>query len=291
MGVQSRGYMSSPCPEGRLWKRRSLVSWIILVNVAVFVLWQFALQSRPFELFLSHHFMISADGLLQHFRVHTLVTHAFSHMELWHALWNLLFVWWFGRELEDMYGARDFAVLYFGAAIVAGLAHVAMQSWWGAPGGSALGASGAVMGIVIVYACFFPDRPMYVFGVFPIAIKWLAVLYVGSDLLGLVRGEQDRIGHAAHLGGAVFGLLYWKFDLRIFAEGARFRWSWLRRRPAPIAREPHPETREPDPKPSLDPGLSARVDELLDKIARDGIGSLTPDERAFLDSASRHYRS
>ncbi len=290
MGLYDRDYMGD-APRFRLafWRGRSLTWWLIVTNVTIFVLWQFRTLSPTLGAVLSQQFTVSTIGIVEHFRVHTLLTHAFSHMDPWHLLFNMLFVWWFGRELEDLYGVWDYAALYLGSAVVAGIGHVLLKSAIGAPQVPALGASGAVMGVVVVYAFLYPNRQIYIWGILPLTIKWAAILYVAMDLMGVVGGGSG-VAHAAHLGGALTGLLFYRFDLRPFGPaGPRGRWPF--RRSAPRApRRTQAEVEPPRLEPPPDPAVSARVDALLDKISREGLPSLTEEERSFLHEASRKYR-
>ena len=166
---------------------------------------------------------------------------------------------------------------------MASLAHVLLS------GGPALGASGGVMAVVVVYAFFFPNRRIFFMGLFPMTVKWLAILYVGIDLLG-VFNKSSGVAHFAHLGGALVGLLWYKLDVRLFgADGASFApriASLFRRRPKP--RRPAVER---EPERLVDPAVEARVDALLEKISRDGIGSLSDEERKFLKKASTRYKA
>ncbi|MEZ0227276.1 MAG: rhomboid family intramembrane serine protease [Planctomycetota bacterium] len=287
MGIDKRDYMHErrdPGLRGR-WAVMSVSSKIILLNAIVFVLWQIAPNPR----FMRDHFMMSWSGVFEHGRVWTLVTHAFSHQGFFHLLWNMAYLHYFGIELEQIYGRRNFSVLYLHGAITAGLAQTAWNHGWGVdvPG---LGASGAVMAVVIVTAIFYPQRIIYVFMV-PAPLWLLAFFKLLGDLTGMVSAA-DGVGHAAHLGGALAGAFFWFCDLRIFASPGQvehelslpsarsffaiFGRLFARREVIPIER-----TFDPD---------AARVDDILRKITREGMASLTVDERAFLEAASRKRR-
>jgi membrane associated rhomboid family serine protease len=237
---------------------------------------------------MRENFLVSWSNVFEHRRVWTLVTAAFSHEGLWHLIWNMFYLHWFALELEQIYGRRNFLLLYIYSAVVSSLAHVA---WSHAQGFDvpALGASGAVMAVVVVAAIFFPSRLVTIWWV-PLPLWLLAALKLLGDFTGLF-GMSDGIGHAAHLGGALAGVFFWWLDLRLFASpgqqefleepflGFRPLWRRLFSRPRPPVRElPHVE---PD---------SAQLDEVLRKIAREGMSSLTPDELAFLNAASERRK-
>lgn len=294
MGVDRRDYMH----EDR--GQRALVGWwwtlpvshkLIVVNALVFLLWQVpGLQGL-----MRDHFTVGWQGVFEQWRVWTLVTSAFSHHGLWHLLWNMLYLHWFGLDLEQLYGRRNFLLLYLYGAVVASLAHVAWSHGWGfdAP---ALGASGSVMAIVVVAALFFPRRTILFMMFIPVPLWLLACFKLLGDLTGMASGGGG-IAHAAHLGGAAAGLLFKLLDLRLFASPGQLeddgpRWAGLgallaRLRPRPTAVVGHASTGQ---GPRVDADTAVQVDELLRKIGREGLSSLTPDELAFLNAASERYR-
>ena len=162
-------------------------------------------------------------------------------------------------------------------------------------GAPMLGASGAVMGLTIVAAFMHPNMPIYIWGILPVRLKWLAIFFVVLDIAGLAN-QGDPVAHSAHLGGALMGLLFYKFDLRLFDRPGkidilqRLR-NFFRRKPRlRIVAKPvrHEESAMTGPKPDSD--TAARVDELLAKIHREGMGALSNEEKEFLEAASQKYR-
>jgi len=218
MGIYDRDYMRWETPDdgGRYqaWRPRrawTATSILLLVNVAVFLLWLMARSNPSLAGLMTRNFLLSRK-LLAAGHVWTLLTYAFSHMDFMHILFNMLFLHWFGRQLEQLYGREEYLVFYVACALVSGVAHVLLSPH------PALGASGSVMGIVVVYAFLFPNRKVFIYGLFPIEIKYLAVLYVAMDLFGVFGRpvQGDNIAHAAHLGGALMGLWYYKTNIRIY---------------------------------------------------------------------------
>src|SRR5437899_4465120 len=149
-------------------------------------------------------------------QVWRLLTNAFMHADPMHILFNMLFLWWFGTDVEDLYGPVEFLTFYLTAAVVAGLAFVA--AWKAGLGNSpfAVGASGAIMAVVVVCACHYPSRVIWVFGLVPMPI-WLFVLFaVGKDWMTFASQTRTNIGVSAHLGGAIFGYAYYKLHWRLY---------------------------------------------------------------------------
>jgi membrane associated rhomboid family serine protease len=221
-----------------------------------------------------------------HGQVWRLLTHAFCHdrRSIFHIIFNMLFLYWFGCTLESMYGSREFLLFYLTAAVVAAFAYIALDLYTGSlvP---AIGASGAVMAVTMLYAWHFPRDTICLMWFLRVEIRWLVVFHVIWDLypvLLALSGDQvnSGIGHAAHLGGLAFGFLYGKFQWRLapfLTHMPRFRW-------------PH------SPRFRLVPAVSDeemdRVDEILEKIHRIGESHLTDEERTFLrDTSARMKRS
>jgi membrane associated rhomboid family serine protease len=226
-----------------------------------------------------------------HGQIWRLVTGAFCHdrLSVWHILFNMLFLWWFGKTLESMYGSREFLLFYLTAAVVASLCFIGLQLVTGdrVP---CIGASGAVMAVVMLYAIHYPRDKIYVFMLIPIEIRWVVVLYVIFDLhpvLLALAGDRMATGvaHAAHLGGLGFGFLYWKQNLRLEPLWDRFRQRrWLRwfgpRRKIHLFK----------PREAAEDDLDGLVDEILVKVHEQGEASLTDAERKVLQIAGQRYR-
>lgn len=297
MGIYDRDYARAS--TGRrgplLGGSHSVVKLLLIGNIVVYVLQLITANANPSITTLLN---LNVGSLTDSFQVWRLVTYAFCHdlESPMHILFNMLVLWFFGNELERMYGSREFAWFYLTAAAISGLAFVAME-FWRPSGLPAVGASGSLMAVMMLYAIHFPRRVIYILGIVPVEIWLLVLIYVVFDLhpillnLGGVR-QEDRVAHAAHLGGLAFGYLYHAFNLRItrFADG----WSL----PSFKARKPRifrdqPDLRvyreEPDPPRPTD-AVDRRVDELLEKISKQGEASLTEEERRILFEASRRYR-
>jgi len=182
---------------------------VIAVNVAVFLAWQVGFMAPDFGTWLYFHGTLSLAHL-QEGHVWTTLTSAFSHMEFWHLLLNMFVLFNFGAIMELSWGWRRFLVFYLGACLVSGLMHVAF-SLFGWPDDPGLGASGAVSAVLIAFVFLYPRHKLLLFMVVPLPAWVAAVLLVGVDLWGLVSqrdGGGLPIGHGAHLGGALFGIVW-----------------------------------------------------------------------------------
>jgi membrane associated rhomboid family serine protease len=207
-------------------------------------------------------------------------TYMFLHADLFHLLFNMLGLFFFGPRLEARLGSRHFLGLY----LTSGLVGAALSAI--TPHALIIGASGAIFGVFFGFAYYWPRDHIYIWGIFPVEAR---VLVVAVTALSLWAGFDGRSGvaHFAHLGGFAGGFLYLKLRERTSA-GARFRRS---ARPVPrtspgesdlqrwrriAGRDLHPVNRE-------------ELNRILDKISSAGLTSLTADERAFLERFSHQH--
>ena len=181
-----------------------VTQWLLALNVACFVLQQVA------EDFTRPGYLWPRDVL--HGAFWQLLTMAFLHGGLWHLLFNMLFLFQFGPALESLYGPRRFLKFYLLSGVVASLAYVAGALYHGERT-PALGASGCLMGIMVLYAFHYPRQRMLFYGILPIEIRWLVVGYVLLDVSGYIH-QGGGVANAAHLGGAACGAAYALWERR-----------------------------------------------------------------------------
>jgi rhomboid family protein len=180
---------------------------LIAANVVMFLVTAFV---RP---------VVDALGLvpvlvLHKFWLWQLATYMFLHGGIFHIVFNMLALWMFGAELERIWGTRDFLKFYFVTGIGAGALTVLFSTL---PFGFAqqvqhsniIGASGAIYGLLLAYALYFPDRPIYMYFVFPIPAK-VFVAIMGAIAFFSSLSETGGTANATHLGGLIVGYLYLK---------------------------------------------------------------------------------
>jgi len=251
--------------ENPMSRRPIAVPVIIALNGLVFLAWQAAKMDPTLEQVMAANFLISTAHLT-HGYFWTLLTSAFSHEALWHIGINMIVLWSFGSLLERLWGTWTFVAFYLVAAVVSSASHCFVSSViLHNPNIPALGASGAVSGLLLAFALLFPKEKILVFGVIPIPALVGALAFVAIDVWGLIaqsRGGGLPIGHGAHLGGALCGLLFWASYLR-----TRFK------RPAAV----HAAAM------TLTPEEVGEFQRLRAKLDREGPQALTPKEKVFLD--------
>jgi membrane associated rhomboid family serine protease len=236
---------------------------------------------------------LSPEKTIQEGQFWRLITCAFCHDRhgIWHILFNMLALYWFGTRLERMYGPREFLLFYLAAAVCSSLAYVGLAFYTGS-NVPAIGASGAVMGVMMLYVIYYPLETFLLFWVVPVPLWALLGIYVLYDIhpvLLQLAGDQvfTGVAHAGHLGGLAFGFLYWRLGLRLERVFDAVALRTPRGRPfrAPVVL-PYPAG---SPKPEQD-DLAERLDEILRKISAQGTQSLTDAEREILIQASARYR-
>ncbi len=289
--LSDRTYMRSDYPR----PATSAVIWIVAAMLAGSVL-QFALERwfgiRAFTAMLA----LTPYGIGE-WRLWTVFSYVLLHGGLLHLALNCLGVFLLGREVEPLLGARRFVQFFLGAALLGGLAWLAVHLF---AGGTALvGASACVAAIFIFFACVYPEREItfLLFFVLPVTLKpkYLAWGLLVFDGLGFLFSElpggafDTGIAHSAHLGGMLAGWLYYRF---VFANHGYDRApglpaielpAWLRRRRENDASAPSYKVNLSTPPTR--PNLRAEVDRILDKINAHGFGALTEEEKRLLDEA------
>jgi membrane associated rhomboid family serine protease len=178
------------------------VKWLIIANVVMFLA---TLVYEPIIVFLG----LTPGLVVERFWIWQLATYLFLHGGPVHILFNMLGIWMFGVELERLWGTRQFLKYYAITGIGAGLTVLAVGLVLGASSETyrfpTIGASGALYGLLVAFAYYYPDRPLLMFFLFPIPAKYF-VMIVGA--MAFLSAPQSRVSEAAHLGGLVIGYLY-----------------------------------------------------------------------------------
>ena len=230
-----------------------------------------------------------------------LLTPVFLHASLWHLVCNMFILYWVGSRMEDVYGSGEFLAFYIFAGVGANLAYFGTQMANLQPLALAVGASGAVNAALVLYALHYPRQQVLLFFIIPMPIWVLVLAFITLDALGTFGAVNQQIAYAVHLGGALFGFLYFQSGWRITAMFRRPP-RRAKRRPPPALRlvpvEPPPEE-EPvaatadtphRPTEQFDEPFEAKVDRVLAKVSAQGQESLTAEERDILFRAGEVYK-
>lgn len=232
-------------------------------------------------------------------QVWRLLTYGFCHdrHQLFHILFNMLLFFFFGKVLESMYGSKEFLAFYLVSIVLAGIAFVILNLVTGTPG-QAIGASGGVMAVMVLYALHFPRQTMLVFFIIPVEIRFLVAFLALADLYPFFQmlvgngTASDGIAHAAHLGGLGFGFLYGRMNWRLAPLFGSLDTMWkAKRRGLRVVSDDADDPYDRNTAQPTDSKLAEQMDAILQKISEQGEQSLTAKERRTLEKASRELRN
>lgn len=303
----------------------NMVTRLIIINVAFFVfinlVWVVMRLSHAYETpeayysFL-HFFLISSDWWHNLTHPWVIVTNMFAHEEFWHIIFNMLFLYSFGRIVGDFIGDHRLLALYLLGGLAGGLAFFVSANVMGYGGGTihfALGASAAVMAIVLAAGIIAPDYEMRLLLLGDVKLKYIAGALLLIDIIG-IGSNINTGGRVAHLGGALMGWLFVSqlrsgndlsepvnrlleriqalFQRRPVARKGRGRGPRVVYRNTEGTTTTGSRPTRPAPsdstRSSASGGLShqEQLDAILDKIKETGYDSLTKEEKEFLFNAS-----
>lgn len=244
---------------------------LLVANVAVFLAGEAAprVGEALYQLFVLVPARIDT-------RPWTIVTYMFLHQGLGHIFFNMVGLLIFGPRLEARLGGTRFVVLY----LVSGIGG-ALLSFVFTPTAEIMGASGAILGITLGFARYWPKETIYVW-FFPMQVRLLVVLYIVMDVFGGFTGGGDGVAHFAHLGGLAGAYAYLKL---------------IERRPLPSAKTKAQSIRPPATgdverwskinRDSMHPVNREEYDRVMEKLKEEGSASLNDRERSFLDTFSQ----
>ncbi len=291
----------------------NMIVRLILINIAIFVIINIVgvflnagsgfTHSSSFASvieFLSVH----ADFKKLIFRPWGLITCMFLQYRFWHLFWNMILLYWFGRIAGDLLNDRRMLSIYvlgglFGAVcfvIFSNVLHLINPAY---SLGYSLGASGAVMAVTMAAGVIAPDYRINLI-LFETKLKYIVGVIVFLDILGASAMAESSTDHFAHLGGAFFGW-YFVYMLRKGVDFSEPFNRFIERITGVFNKVGRNEPRRPRPKMAFKnkekikqvntaPGRSSdsstlqeRVDEILEKIKKNGLGSLTDEEQGILN--------
>jgi membrane associated rhomboid family serine protease len=251
----TQGYFSRMTP----WVKR-----LIIANVGVYFL-QLTVQGVTQMLAFAPSFALT--------RPWTILTYMFAHSTsgVSHILFNMIALYFFGPRVEERLGSTQFIRLYLFSGIVGALLSIVFNQ-----GGYIIGASGAVFGVQLAFAKYWPRERIYIWGILPVEAWLLVLITTAMALYGGFAGGGGGVAHFAHLGGylgAWVYLLWW--ERRSPAK------QWKTKLEKPAKKVEIGNYKSIDTK-SIHEVNRAEVDRILDKISAKGVESLTPAERTFL---------
>lgn len=244
-----------------------VVKWLLIINIAVFVLSLIGPIGRIFMTWFSV-FPANVPMALQIWR---LVTYQFLHGDIFHIFFNMLILFFFGPILERLWASKRFLIFYLTCGAMGGILYPVLVGMGFLEAGPMIGASGAIYGMLAAMAIMYPKMQVLVFGIFPVPLGILAIIMAFISFIGLMGGPNAG-GEAAHLAGMAAGAIYvlwkpWLEKSRVKTQ----KGSWER-------------------KMQKEKDFQVRLDEILDKVHNSGLSSLTRKEKKILREATRREK-
>jgi membrane associated rhomboid family serine protease len=299
------------------------VKYLLIVNAGLFILGLIPDVQVFFAQYFYLHYTLDAPAS---FWIWQPFTYMFFHDPNWitHILFNMLLLYFLGNMVETKMGTQHFLFFYIGCGAVAGLGDVLIKGVL-FPGllpsahTATLGASGAMYAVFAAFVYFWHNMKLLFFGIIPIRSLYLILVIVGIDVLSLLSGRMAGIAFLVHILGALsaFAYIHYRYRMYNFTGMIRNRFNleersssspFKRNRSSKNSsseetkihyfpdnvRKPDRSTTRPTAKDidsMSDIEIREYMDELLEKISRTGIESLTQDEKEFLDRVSRKYQN
>ncbi len=297
MGLYERDYgREEPTAWDRIENPRNITITLIVINVVIFLVDViFAKQGdNGRQSVLVPWFAITADTLIQPWRWYQFLSYGFLHdiRGPFHVGFNMIGLYFFGRIIEQRIGRMEFLRFYLVAVVAGGIIGAATHVLMYGLGSNipTIGANGAVIATVILFACYYPREKISIMGVFPIEAWIVAVVYVGLDLFGALRALSgngtSNTAFTVHLAGAGFALAYFyqHWNLGFLAPAGLLELpARMRTRSKRMKFKLH----DPDKKLEKE---AQDADRILAKIHEQGESSLTTSERKTLERYSRRQR-
>ncbi len=305
-------YKQNPLDDlGRFFKSRAVLPRLIIINCAIWLAigimrvfsYLLNIQDSNFTNYIVNYLALPAN--LGNLSAHpwTLVTYMFLHIDFFHLLFNMLWLFWFGKIFLEFLKARQLLLVYLLGGMSGGLLYVFFYNIFPVFEKSldlsvALGASASVMAIVTAISFYVPGYSINMLFLGRIRIFYIALFLFILDFF-MIRSENAG-GHIAHIGGALFGLIYIVARRKGMNFSGVWNISWFKRLFRPIGRRkskvdynPGPANGRPltdDEYNELKAKKQKKIDEILDKISKSGYESLTREEKDLLFKSSNPGR-
>lgn len=212
------------------------------------------------------------------------ITYIFLHGSGFHLLFNMLWLWWMGRSVEESIGPRSFSVLFLGSGIGGAIFHIALSFLYGTS--YVIGASGAVFGVMVAFAYMFPRMPIMLLFLPPIEARFVVAGLIALDVLFI--GAGDNVARLVHLGGAGVGYLLIKAhyegkDLSSIVRPIERLWQEKPKK----KRKKNKNMYSVSDVEIVEEKNQSELDKILEKISKEGYDGLTKEEKRKLFELSK----
>jgi len=243
-----------------------VIKLLLIINFSVFVL---SFLVKPLGELIDSSFAVSTHSVFQSLQLWRVITYQFLHADPGHIISNMLWLFLLGHILESLWGAKRFLIFYFVCGAMGGIVYP-ISYYAGFAGDEAnylVGASGAIFGVIVAVAIMFPHMRVYIMGVLPIPMYIIGAVMVMISAYTLLAGENVG-GELAHFSGLGVGAIYVLWQ------------PWLEKTRTKISKGRW------EKKVAEDRELHLSVDQILEKVHKSGIKSLTRKEKKILKQAT-----
>ncbi len=265
-------FNSNPLPNA--------IKGILIATIGIYIL-----QILPFTgRYLLEYCALTPNRTFAHFELWRLFTYIFLHDPSmpFHLLFNMLMLWMFGLELEQLWGEKRFLTFYIICGCGSGLfslLHLFNPAFSTIP---VIGASGAVLGMMTAYSLYFPNRQVLLFFILPVNIR---IVVIGAALISLfgTLSSKGIIAHLTHLGGILVAFFYIKLYPMILRRSESLAMDIGKKEPKKVEKAAD--------KSDDNDFFETVIDPILAKISREGMDSLTNKEKELLREASKRNKN
>ena len=271
----SKGYLNSLKHN---WN--SGVITLLIINIIVFIILELLLVINYdfYSLFFTSFSLVPNDiafthGIIEKFQPWQCLTYLFLHGGLLHLFFNMLGLWFLGRDLERVWGKQNFLKYYLIVGIGSGILTVFYNIQYVNPADirPIVGASGAIYGLLLAYGILFPNRKLYIYGIFPVKVKNAVIVLGLIAFFYSITLQSSGISHITHLSGIIIGLLYLKY------------WASIKKSKKILKFE------KSDDIFSARMHRQKQVDQILDKVTDVGWDGLSDEDKEFLKHQSENH--
>lgn len=232
-----------------------------------------------------------------------LITYQFMHGGFMHIALNMFALWMFGMEIENIWGSKKFLIFYLMCGVAAGIAQLIFPPLLNEALAPTIGASGAIMGVLIAFGMLFPNRYIFLYFFIPLKAKYFVAIYILIEFFSIPSGGD--VAHLAHLGGALAGFIYIMFDKKKgtlygnYFSGTASRKSnnifdslknasnVFKKKSSEVEDAHFYEINGDKKEEDID---QSEIDKILDKISQSGYQNLTDREKRILFEASKKMK-
>ena len=264
----SRQYYNRPS-----FSMPSGVKFLLITNIIIFILME--LSGQKGLLFKS--FGLVPKDFWQELKIWQPFTYLFLHGGFFHIFFNMFVLWMFGKDLESQWGKNEFLVFYFVSGIGAGIATILFNLSSFIP---IVGASGAIYGLLLAYGLTYPNRMVYLYGVFPLKVKYVVLGLGGIAFFASLFAKQSNISHLTHLSGMIIGFIYMNSNIS---------WRAIKLWCVQMRLKNIKNKHFINDKNNDEIRMKLQVDKILDKLNELGWEGLTEQEERVLTLASKQF--